>query len=224
VAPSTGWHRLVSPTEVIDAWGCLALAGLAGRVPCAPGVLHRDRGTRHPARSQLPPSCPTTGARKAPPDLCGSQLSFDGCLVSASSSSQQAVACRRLETTPVSVTSPGCSAAAATGGHLALPASCLAAWTTGTWAAPGRDEEEKEEGCQLGGGWCPSCHGDTQRGQPCLWHLCRPSLCRGHSAEMSQPTPSLSSAAACVTILLSCAWLCSATQLSPSKCLVGSGG
>lgn len=42
-----------------------------------------------------------------------------------------------------------------------IPTSCLAMLTTGTWAVPERDEEEKEEGCWQGVGWSLSCRGDT---------------------------------------------------------------
>ncbi|XP_009584795.1 PREDICTED: proteinase-activated receptor 3-like, partial [Fulmarus glacialis] len=96
----------------------------------------------------------------------------------------RAVACRRLEITPVLVKSPGCSAAVAAGGHL------VHGDAGGTWAAPGRDAEEKEEG---------------------------PSLRRGHPAEMSRLVPSPGSAPVCVAFLLSCAWLGSATQFSPMR-------
>lgn len=56
---------------------------------------------------------------------------------------------------------PGCSAMVAPPGHLVIPTSCLAMLTTGTWAVPERDEEEKEEGCWQGVGWSLSCRGDT---------------------------------------------------------------
>lgn len=74
-----------------------------------------------------------------------------------------------------------------------------------------------------GAGACPAAvtHGGAS---PACGICARPSLRKGHPAEMSRPVPLPGSAAACVTLLLGCAWLSLATQFSPSKCRGGSGG
>lgn len=66
--------------------------------------------------------------------------------------------------------------------------------------------------------------GDSPAVSPALRRLCGAGWHSGRSAEMARLLLSPGSAAACVTLLLGCAWLGSAAQPSPGKCLGGSGG
>lgn len=201
-----------------------------GRVPWGLWVATVGQGTCHWAGVQVPPPRPTPGARRALPARCGSRPSSDGCLTSASSSLQRAIMCPWLEISPASVTPPGCLLDGGGSCWRSSRAPRLACGHSGggdgsrIWAASGRDVEEKEEGCQWGGGQCPSQGGGARWGQLCLCRLCGPCLRRGHPAEMSRPVPSPASAAARAALLLGCAWLGSAAQSSSGRCFGGTGG
>lgn len=175
---------------------------------------------RHAAEdvTRLKPACLLPAPRVGHVRLrCGSQLSFDSCLTPASPSPHHVTAGRRPEITPGFSMSPACSSwrqlTVIRSSRLVSPRGCGC-----------RHDMERKRKEAVGQGWRRSCRGDVWGGQPSLWCLCRPSLCRGHPAEMSQPVPSPGSAAACVILLLSCACLGSAVQVSPSKCLGGSRG
>lgn len=204
-----------------DVW---SWQGWACSVPCAPRVLQWGRGICHRAGSQLCPSCPMPGACTVPPACCGSQPSFAGCLSSVSSSLQHAIACWQLEIIPVSVMSPGGLVAVAAGGHLVLPTSRLATRTTGTRAGHGQPlgamwRRKRKRVSGEGAGACPVVvmHG----GPSPAYGICEDSACAEATLQRC-PSRYL-----CLALLLSvspsCAWLGSASQFSPSKCLGGSG-
>lgn len=174
-------------------------------------MLHHQTG------SQLPPSCPTPGARTAPPARCGSQQSFDGCLTSASSYLQRAILYWWLEITPASMTPPGARWWWQLVVILCSPPPVWLLAPRGHGQDTGTMRRRKTKGARReGASACPATvrHGGT-------------SPACGICADPACAEATLQRCPSCclyITLLLSCTWLGSAIQFSPSKCLGGSGG
>lgn len=165
------------------------------------------------AGSQLPPSCPTHGAQTAPFSRCASHPPASSCLLPASSSPRCGCVPAAGNRSPLDGVPQMLG-----GGDLVVVTSCSSLTPQDCGQDAGVTWWRQKEGASREG------TGDSPAVSPALRRLCGAGWHSGHSAEMARLLLSPGSAAACVTLLLGCAWLGSAAQPSPGKCLGGSGG